>query len=291
MSALPLPAATSATEVLFASERFVLGSFRCVISDPRWARENRIEDGFNIVFPAAPVQIIPTGMHRLLGDRNHVLLYNQGQTFRREPASPDGDVCTFLVAEEDYLRRVAYDAGLGVARGRFSFAANSAPLPAGLYLASRVVIARMASGRLSTGESDRCLDEITRRVMAEVARGAPQGEPPVRLSPEHVAMVEGIKLVLADFPASTKLPELAQRASVSPFHLARVFRKCTGFTLHAYRDQLRLRFCLDRLIAGEASVSELAYVAGYSSPSHLSDNFRRAFGFPPSRTKDVVEAP
>ena len=33
----------------------------------------------------------------------------------------------------------------------------------------------------------------------------------------------------------------------SPFHLARVFRTRTGFTIHGYRNQLRLRSSLDPL--------------------------------------------
>lgn len=70
--------------------------------------------------------------------------------------------------------------------------------------------------------------------------------------------------------------------NVSPFHLARSFRRQTGYTLHEYRTHLRLRAALERLADGDEDVAVIARAVGFSSHSHLTASFRRAFGVPPS---------
>lgn len=91
------------------------------------------------------------------------------------------------------------------------------------------------------------------------------------------------------------LGEIARTVHSSPFHLARVFRAHTGFTIHGYRNQLRLRSSLERLFEADVDLALLGRRLGYSSHSHFTDSFRRAFGRPPSavrregRTADVAE--
>ena len=74
------------------------------------------------------------------------------------------------------------------------------------------------------------------------------------------------------------------------YHLARVFKERTGLTLHAYRDQLRLRASLDPVAEGRADLTELALDLGYSSHSHFTDAFRRAFGAPPRAIRRAATA-
>ena len=67
----------------------------------------------------------------------------------------------------------------------------------------------------------------------------------------------------------------------SAFHLARLFGRHTGFTLHGYRTRMRLLHALDRLEEARGTLTDLALELGYSSQSHFTDAFRRAFGAPP----------
>ena len=58
--------------------------------------------------------------------------------------------------------------------------------------------------------------------------------------------MEDAKAVLsAHFTEHMTLDELGREVNVSPFHLARSFRRHTGYTLHEYRTHLRLRAALD----------------------------------------------
>jgi AraC family transcriptional regulator len=96
-------------------------------------------------------------------------------------------------------------------------------------------------------------------------------------------LVEDAKAVLcARFTEHLTLEELGRAVNVSPFHLARSFRRHTGFTLHEYRVNLRLKAALERLAAGDEDVAVIARAVGFSSHSHLTATFHRAFGIPPS---------
>jgi AraC family transcriptional regulator len=75
---------------------------------------------------------------------------------------------------------------------------------------------------------------------------------------------------------------LAATLFTSPFHLARVFRQYTGFSLHAFRTQLRLRSSLVPVCDTQASLTDISADLGFSSLSHFSDSFRGLFGVPPS---------
>jgi AraC-like DNA-binding protein len=103
-----------------------------------------------------------------------------------------------------------------------------------------------------------------------------------------VSLVEDAKAVLsAHFTEHMTLDELGRAVNVSPFHLARSFRRHTGYTLHEYRTHLRLRAALERLAAGDEELAVIARAVGFSSHSHMSATFRRAFGVPPSSVRNA----
>lgn len=78
----------------------------------------------------------------------------------------------------------------------------------------------------------------------------------------------------------------AAAADVTRFRLCRMFRRLMGTTMHAYREGLRLRAALDALEDPRADLTSIALDHGYSSHSHFTAAFRRAFGVPPSRVRE-----
>lgn len=81
------------------------------------------------------------------------------------------------------------------------------------------------------------------------------------------------------------LAEVADAACCSPFHLARIFRRDTGLSLHGYRQRLRIAAALQRIEDGERSVAALAHDLGFSSQSHLGEAFRRDLGATPATVR------
>ena len=95
-------------------------------------------------------------------------------------------------------------------------------------------------------------------------------------------------MLTSRFAERLTVEDLSRSMHVSPYHLTRVFRRHTGTGLHEYLNQLRLRAALERIRDGQDDLASLAIEVGFSSHSHLSANFRRAFGCPPSRDRAAV---
>ena len=74
------------------------------------------------------------------------------------------------------------------------------------------------------------------------------------------------------------LGDAADVAGCSAFHLAHLFRRHLGQSLHGYRQRLRMASALQRLEAGEADLAALAHDLGYCSQSHLGAVFRGEVG-------------
>ena len=87
------------------------------------------------------------------------------------------------------------------------------------------------------------------------------------------------------------LSELARAVDCSPFHLSRIFRQRVGLPVYQYLLRLRLAVALDRIVEDGANLSALAFDLGFSSHSHLTTLFRRAFGVPPSMLKKTASGP
>jgi AraC-like DNA-binding protein len=86
----------------------------------------------------------------------------------------------------------------------------------------------------------------------------------------------------AHFADGFGLATLAEVADLSVFHLAHSFRKATGFSPLAYRNQLRVSEARRMLLAGER-IADVAAAVGFADQSHLTRHFQRIFGVSPGR--------
>jgi len=107
----------------------------------------------------------------------------------------------------------------------------------------------------------------------------------------HRAVERAREYLAAEPQRNDTLTEIAKAAHCSSFHLARLFRRCTGQSLHGFRTRLRMTLALDRLRQGEPDLSALAADLGYSSHSHFAGVFRRAMGATPSEMRTNLAAP
>ncbi|WP_214327958.1 helix-turn-helix transcriptional regulator [Nonomuraea sediminis] len=71
------------------------------------------------------------------------------------------------------------------------------------------------------------------------------------------------------------LDALGRLLGYSPHHLSRVFRRVTGMTLTAYRNEVRVRAVLEDLHQGERSLRTLAVKYGFADQAHLTRVMRR----------------
>jgi AraC-like DNA-binding protein len=90
---------------------------------------------------------------------------------------------------------------------------------------------------------------------------------------EHIHSTLDEKLIVED---------MASVARLSPSHFARVFKKETGKAPMEYVNELRLERAKKMLRAGDKSVTEIALLCGFGSPSYLSSCFQKEYKMTPT---------
>lgn len=136
--------------------------------------------------------------------------------------------------------------------------------------------------------------EVAERVLALLdllpgARERPR-VPGTRPSTEsaHRRLVSAAREALSDGEFSLSLGAVARRVGCSPAHLSRVFRRTTGRSLTAYRNELRVRAVLRDLADGATSLRALAAAYGFADQAHLSRVAKAALGLAPSRARELL---
>lgn len=92
-----------------------------------------------------------------------------------------------------------------------------------------------------------------------------------------------------DVDARLTLPAIVAGSGVSLFHACRVFRRETGFTIHRYHQEVRLRHALALLLDTNAPVAYIAVSLGFANQAHLTNLFRRRFGTTPALARRTGE--
>jgi len=230
-------------EELLRTELVALGHFRCPPDDPLWDAENYIGEYAHVAFPHLPVRIALRRGLPVLTDPTIAVCYPPGERFHREALSPGGDDCVFAVLDPELFEEI----------GPEPFRA----LPAGSFMRLHLLADPLELEELVVG--------LSRRPLPRAGRWG-----------------EGVKeLLVARLDEKLTLAELGREVGVSPYHLARSFRRSTGLSIHQYRIQLRLRTALPRL-REDIDLCSLGLDLGFASHSHFTDSFRGLFGAPPS---------
>jgi AraC family transcriptional regulator len=86
------------------------------------------------------------------------------------------------------------------------------------------------------------------------------------------------------------LEEIARSVGVSPIYLTQEFTRSEGMPLYRYQLALRLGRALLELPHTE-NITALALDLGFSSHSHFTYVFRKAFGLTPSKYRDTGRSP
>jgi AraC-like DNA-binding protein len=93
----------------------------------------------------------------------------------------------------------------------------------------------------------------------------------------------------AEHPNAIRLVDVAEAVNASPTYLTTTFRRVEGTSLHRYLTRLRLARALDELPQA-SDLTQLALELGFSSHSHFTAQFRRAFGCTPSEFRATTRS-
>lgn len=238
---------------------------------------------FQVCLPYRGLFVWHVGQDDVVGDANQVLFVSSGENFSlTNPVpggfgeliiTPDAGLLAELASVQDSLsahplfrrRSRRLDAGAQELRTRF------------LCLATR--------GELDSLSADECILALLRAALnADSANGGRPGRATRRLILRTKEFLE------AHMTACISLADVARHAGASPAYLTDVFRRVEGVPLHRYLVQLRLARALVEL-SDASDLTGLALALGFSSHSHFTAAFRRAFGCTPSQCRGSLREP
>lgn len=247
----------------------------------RTAYDPRLARGFRLCLIPGPAHIDLPGLQRLLVGHNRVLLLGPGQAPVIRALLPMPGALRELRIAPCLLALAEQELGL-LAPGESRFRVPLAQLSAEAFLRWRLLGWSARPGH--HGESAALA--LCRSVLLAVAcdarrRPLPAAGPTVSGRSRFELAQQAAELIERHWQTGMSLESLAERFSLSPFHLLRSFRRTLGLTPHQYLLQLRLRRSFDLLESGALRIIDVALACGFSSHGHFSTTFRRAFGLSP----------
>ncbi len=277
---------TAVETVLRRSALVALGEYRCPVEHPQFSGGGPQRCPF-IAFPRSSVRITRLGARPLVYTPNTISLHNIGDIYCRDAISKDGERCDWIAVAPALLREIAALRGV-VADDDRIFDVALAPATPAVYAAQRALFRSLRTNpAMSTLE----VEESTLAIVDAVFRAARSraGNAGKRVAIERrffgraPAIVEATLTLLAtEYHGALSVDTISTRVHCSPGYLSRLFRRSTGFTLHEYQQQLRLRASLELLLDPAYGLSEVAMQLGFANHSHFTSAFRRQFGMTPT---------
>jgi AraC family transcriptional regulator len=215
----------------------------------------------HMVFPYRGVYVRHVGRSEAVAEANQVLFFNRGEGYQISHPVAGGDACLSMVVA-DPVRAELGPQKPNELRRRIATEAQT------LLVRLRHRLVNQVIGEL---EAESMALALARSALGE---GAPRGTWGKR------KLVERAKLVLAsDLTRRWTLSDVAADVGVSPVYLTQLFKQVEGIPLYRYQLRLRLARALE-LLPG-ADISALSMDLGFSSHSHFTASFRRAYGRTP----------
>jgi AraC-like DNA-binding protein len=224
---------------------------------------------------------------RMVADSNHILFFHQNQSYQITHPLAGGDTSTVISIAPSALLDIIEVIDPSVQER------PQAPFTSGHGLAGSRQQLRLhrVLRAASLGVEPLQIEEQVLTLAASVIRQAHHAagrrhgctRPPTASC--RGAIANQAKIVLAErFREKLSLKQLASETFTSPYHLCRVFKRDTGLPIHHYLLRLRLTRSLDDIAENPGiNLAQVAFGLGFSSHSHFTAAFQKAFGTPPSR--------
>jgi AraC family transcriptional regulator len=231
---------------------------------------------FQVCFPYRGLFVWHVGGDEVVGDANQVLFVSGGESYHlSQPIS--GEYGELIITPDPQILAEIADAS----ETRLAFH----PL---FRLRSRradAVLQRTRAGFLHLAQRGAWDGVVAEELVIRMLRLALGCEPIAgsgRSGSTRRLIRQTKEYLEAHLSSSVRLADVALAVGASPAYLTDVFRRTEGVPLHRYLVQLRLARALVELPhAGDLTM--LALDLGFSSHSHFTATFRRAFGCTPSK--------
>ena len=273
------------SRILFESDLVKIGSWSCHPGHSLWREENRSGHWPLLVFPKTPVEISQIDGQTIVTSRNHLVLYNKLQPYRRRLVDPRGDICDYFYFSPSELSSSFRCVGLSPPNDPDNpFPVGFAMSGSAAYFAKNLLFRLVNSGPIEPvfveEQSLRLLRHLLIDSILRQRRFRPRKSSTLA---NHREISEAAKqYLIANHLEQLSVAQLAKAVGCSSFHLCRVFKEQIGCSIFRYLTMLRFREMLDRILESNDDLTTLAFRFGFSSHSHMTSQFRREFGCAPS---------
>jgi AraC-like DNA-binding protein len=278
---LSAPSVGPYERILWSNASMTLGSFDASPDSDGFETAGQIGTRPAIAFSRSAVGITHARRESVVSDGTVAVLHNPGWPYRRFRVDARGDHCEWLSVDPEALLSVNPRLGRDPRR---PFQSSTALLPRRAAALVRLVARHLRDAR---PHDELWVEETLLEVLGLLA--PEETRIPTRGSVRHDRVARRVREALSSRPHEEwTVAAIAREAGASPFHVCRLFRRRTGWTLHGYLTEQRLRAALNRMTEAGAparDLRELAAALGFSSHSHFTERFRRAFGVAPSRLR------
>ncbi len=212
-----------------------------------------------------------------------MLFVSSGESFSLTKPVPGGFEELIITPDAGLLAELA--SGHDSLGAHPLFRRRSRRLDAGAQELRTRFLCLAARGELDSLSADECIVGLLRAALnGDAANGGRAGRATRRLILRTKEFLE------VNMTACIGLADVARHAGASPAYLTDVFRRVEGVPLHRYLVQLRLARALVEL-SDASDLTNLALALGFSSHSHFTAAFRRAFGCTPSQCRESLRKP
>lgn len=251
-------------------------------SVPRGTDAAGYSPDFQLALPYRGFFVWHVGRDEVVGDANQALFVTGGEEYRLSHPLPGGYAELIITPSESIVSELAE--ANGVRRPHALFRRRSRRLSPRLQSFRARLLAWPKEP--ATAESIAAEELVLSLLRTPFDEHRPVEVP----APSTQRLMRRTKAFLeAELAKPLRLTDIGRAVGASPLYLTQVFRALEGVPLHQYLTQLRLARALAELPHAD-DLTQLALNVGFSSHSHFTARFRRAFGTTPSAFRRTSRA-
>jgi AraC family transcriptional regulator len=234
----------------------------------------------------------PTSLIQKRDNRVHKSMVQKGDTILVPAGQPsywyrnEGDICTplHISIKPQSLEQIAEASE--IAPERIELVNCFAKRDLQLHQIAMLLLAELNSGGIM---GKLYVESLTQALVIHLLRHYSESAPPIitadKRSLTRNQLQEAINYIHTYLDRNLSLVEVAEVINISPTYFASLFKRATGTSPHQYVIQQRVERAKLMLSKTDLAIADIALQVGFSSQSHLTQQFKRLTGVTPKQVR------
>ena len=127
--------------------------------------------------------------------------------------------------------------------------------------------------------SPEAITDLTEKILKPYVQSVKK----IGLKNHSEVIIEAVNHIRRHMTEKISLKDIADSLHLSPEHLSRKFKEEMSMNITDYIHKVKIEESCNLLTSNLYSVSEIAYIFGYSSPAHYTKTFSKVLGLSPKQ--------